>query len=238
MSQQTPIIGSSQSGIEYRTQDNNGKQALLNHHKGSTVPTYAEAGCIWLDDTATPWLLKIHDGTDWITLAEVNATTNKVNALNHSTDITDKTSATIASGDKLVFADASDSDNLKSDTVQGIISAGASVALEYSKTQNFNATTLTDAATIAWDTESNQVASVTLAGDRTLGAPTNLVDGATYILTVKQDATGSRTLAYNAVFKFAGGTAPTLSTGVNAVDVLTFVSDGTNMYGVSQLGFV
>lgn len=110
-------------------------------------------------------------------------------------------------------------------------------ATEYTKTQNFNATTLSDAATIAWDASSNQVASVTLAGNRTLGAPTNLVDGATYVLTVKQDATGSRTLAYNVVFKFPGGTAPTLSTTANAVDILTFVSDGTNMYGVSQLEF-
>ncbi len=237
MSQQTPIIGSSQSGLEYRTQDNAGKQALLNHHKGSTAPTYVEAGCIWLDDTATPWVLKIHDGTDWIILAEVNATTNKVNALNHATDITGKTSATIASGDKLVFADVSDSDNLKSDTVEGIVTAGASVATEYTKVQNFDATTLTDAVTIAWDAESNQVVSVTLAGNRILGAPSNLKDGATYILTVKQDATGGRTLAYNSIFKFAGGTAPTLSADANTVDVLTFVSDGTNMYGVMQGDF-
>ena len=121
MTQQTPIIGASQSGLQYRTQDNDGKQALLNHHKGITAPTYAEAGCIWLDDSATPWVLKIHDGTDWIVLSEVNATTNVVNSLNHSTDITGKAAATIAATDKLVFSDASDADNLKSSTVQGVI---------------------------------------------------------------------------------------------------------------------
>jgi hypothetical protein len=110
-------------------------------------------------------------------------------------------------------------------------------AQEHTKTHNFNATTLTDAATIAWDAESNQVASVTLTDNRTLGAPTNLVDGATYILIVKQDGTGGRTLAYNAVFKFPGASAPTLSTGINDVDILTFISDGTNMYGVFQGDF-
>jgi len=115
--------------------------------------------------------------------------------------------------------------------------AKLNVAQEYTKAQNFDATTLTDAATIAWDLSANQVAKVTLEDNRTLGAPTNKRDGGTYILRVIQDGTGSRTLAYNAVFKFPGGTAPTLSTGAGAIDILTFISDGTNMYGVCQLEF-
>ncbi len=151
--------------------------------------------------------------------------------------ITGQTSATIASGDSIIFSDVSDSDNLKKTTVQGIVDVNKSLANEYSKAQNFNATTLTDDTTIAWNLESNQVASVTLKGNRTLGAPTNQVDGATYILIVKQDATGSRTLAYNSAYKFADGEAPTLTTTAKAVDVLTFVSDGTSMYGVAQLAF-
>ena len=110
-------------------------------------------------------------------------------------------------------------------------------AQEYTATKNFNATTLTDAASIAWDASTNQVASVTLGGNRTLAAPSNLVDGATYLLRVIQDGTGSRTLVYNAVFKWPGGTAPTLSTGAADVDILTFVSDGTNMYGTFALDF-
>lgn len=97
--------------------------------------------------------------------------------------------------------------------------------------------TLTDAATIAWDMSLGEVATVTLGGNRTLGAPTNLVDGGTYILRVIQDGTGTRTLAYNAVFKWPAATAPVLTTTAAAVDVLTFVSDGTNLYGVAQKGF-
>lgn len=108
---------------------------------------------------------------------------------------------------------------------------------EWTRAQNFNATTLTDAANITWDAQLNQVASVTLAGNRTLDNPTNMKDGATYILTVKQDATGSRTLSFGSAYKFPGGTAPTLTAAANAVDILTFVSDGTNMYAVSQLDF-
>lgn len=110
-------------------------------------------------------------------------------------------------------------------------------ANEFSKTQNFNATVLTDGANISWDASSNQVAKVTLAGNRTLDNPTNLIDGATYVLRVIQDATGSRTLAYGSAYDFPGGTAPTLTAAANAVDVLTFLCDGTNMLCVSQGDF-
>lgn len=76
MSQFNPVIGSGKTGQQYRQDDNDGKQALLNHHKGASAPAYAEAGTIWLDDAATPWALKIFDGADWIALGKINATTN------------------------------------------------------------------------------------------------------------------------------------------------------------------
>jgi len=44
MTQATPSIGANKSGLQYRTEDNDGKKALLNHHKGATAPAYAEAG--------------------------------------------------------------------------------------------------------------------------------------------------------------------------------------------------
>ena len=109
-----------------------------------------------------------------------------------------------------------------------------SKAQEFTKTQNFNATTLTDAATIAWDASSNQVTSVELGGNRTFGAPTNLIDGGVYVLMVKQDVTGTRTATWNAVFKWTNGLTPTLSTGGSAKDIFTFLSDGTNLYEIGR----
>jgi hypothetical protein len=100
----------------------------------------------------------------------------------------------------------------------------------WNKQQYVALSTLTDAASISWDLD-NQVAQVTLAGNRTLANPTNQNAGATYILIVKQDATGTRTLSYGTDYKFPAGVAPVLSTGSNDVDILTFVSDGTYMYG-------
>lgn len=110
------------------------------------------------------------------------------------------------------------------------------VAQEFTKTQNFNLTTLTDASTVAWDCSANQVCKVTLGGNRTLGNPTNVVDGATYILIVKQPASGGpRTLSYASQYKWPADAAPTLSTTADYVDLLCFVADGTNMLGQFNL---
>lgn len=66
--------------------------------------------------------------------------------------------------------------------------------------------TLTDTANIAWDMDLGDDAKVTLAGNRTLTAPTNEVVGQFGYLDVIQDATGSRTLTWNAAYKFPNGT--------------------------------
>lgn len=94
---------------------------------------------------------------------------------------------------------------------------------------------LTDASTIAWDTDVNgQVVGITLGGNRTMGAPTNKLARAVYIVFAIQDATGSRTLAWNSVFKFAGGILPVLTTTAFAIDMFVFVADGagTNLYSL------
>lgn len=111
------------------------------------------------------------------------------------------------------------------------------VVTDFTKQVNFTQTSLSDGTNIAWNLDDNQSATVTLGGNRTLDNPTNMKDGGTYQLIVKQDATGSRTLSFGSAYKWSGGTAPTLSTVANAVDILTFKSDGTNMFGIAQLNF-
>jgi len=93
---------------------------------------------------------------------------------------------------------------------------------------------LTDGASIAWDVSLGAFATVTLGGNRTLANPSNLKAGAAYAVKITQDGTGTRTLAYGSAYKWAGGTAPVLSTAIGAVDILTLISDGTNLYGVLQ----
>ncbi len=110
-------------------------------------------------------------------------------------------------------------------------------SFQFNRPAYFAEQTLTDAANIAWDLNTNQAATVTLGGNRTLSNPTNQRAGASYTLRIVQDATGSRTLAYGTAYKFPGGTAPTLSTGANDVDLLCCVSDGTNMLCVLNNDF-
>ena len=112
--------------------------------------------------------------------------------------------------------------------------AKTDVAQEFSAAQNFNGTTLTFNATQAWNVQTDQVTTVTLTANVTFSAPTNMKDGGFYAITVIQDGTGSRTGSWNTVFKWAGGTAPTLTTTASAKDIFVFRSDGTNMYEVGR----
>ncbi len=89
-------------------------------------------------------------------------------------------------------------------------------------------TSITDATSIVMNMATNNQFSITLAGNRTLAAPTNLTVGQTGHIYFNQDGTGSRTMGYNSVFKFPGGTDPTLSTAANAVDLLVFSVRGTS----------
>jgi hypothetical protein len=70
---------------------------------------------------------------------------------------------------------------------------------------------LTDASTVAWDMALGGCAKVTLGGNRTMGNPTNIVNGTKVQLFVIQDSTGSRTLTWGSHYKFCGGAAPTLT---------------------------
>ena len=56
-------------------------------------------------------------------------------------------------------------------------------------------------------------------------------------LIIVQDSTGGRTITWPSTVKWVGGTAPTLSTGASAVDIVSFLYDGTNYYGVASLNF-
>ena len=55
-----------------------------------------------------------------------------------------------------------------------------------------------------------------------------------FTMVLAQDATGSRTFAFPASIKWAGGTVPTLSSAANEIDLLTFITtdNGTTWLGM------
>ena len=99
-------------------------------------------------------------------------------------------------------------------------------------------TALTDGATIAVDFAASNHFSVTLAGNRTLANPTNIVAGQSGCIFVSQDGTGSRTLAYGSYWDFAAGTAPVLTTTASAVDRVDYiVRTSTSIHAVATLAY-
>jgi hypothetical protein len=91
---------------------------------------------------------------------------------------------------------------------------------------------------VAIDYTAGAVITHTLTENTTIGVPTNLpASGKTASFTLELTAatSGSYTVAYNAAYKWAGGTAPTMSVAASAVDVVTcYTRDaGTTIYAFS-----
>jgi hypothetical protein len=72
---------------------------------------------------------------------------------------------------------------------------------------------------------------ITLTGNATITMPT-AVSGKSFIMFLKQDVTGSRTVTWSTV-KWPAGTAPTITATASKQDIYSFFSDGTNWYGVT-----
>jgi len=113
--------------------------------------------------------------------------------------------------------------------------AGLAVAQSFTKAQRGTPVALTDGSSVAVDLSLGNNFTLTLAGNRTLAAPTNVTAGQSGVIVVTQDGTGSRTLAYNSVYKFAAGTAPTLTTTASAVDVLAYYVESSTRITVTSL---
>jgi hypothetical protein len=115
-------------------------------------------------------------------------------------------------------------------TTQATAAVPSSTAQTYTAAQRGAISVLTDGATITPDFALANNFSVTLAGNRTLANPTNLVAGQSGVIIINQDGTGSRTLAYGNAFDFGGGTAPTLTTTASAQDMIAyFVVSGSRI---------
>lgn len=88
----------------------------------------------------------------------------------------------------------------------------------------------TPTSTITLSLTNGTVQIITLGGNVIVTMP-SAVSGKSFIMFLKQDATGSRTVTWSTV-KWAGGTAPTITSTASRMDILSFFADGTNWYGV------
>lgn len=93
---------------------------------------------------------------------------------------------------------------------------------------NESSSVLTDAANIATDASLGTNFYVTLGGNRTMSAPTNPSDWKVIRYYITQDATGSRTMAWDAAFRFSTTIpSPTLTTTIAFSDYIEFMYNPT-----------
>jgi hypothetical protein len=103
---QNDLVIANQSFPSFRTDLNNALSAIQTTHSGTSRPTGAVAGQIWLDTTsATSPTLKYYDGADDISLATIDHSANTVNWLDSTVSITGLT--TTATGTVLTLSDSS-----------------------------------------------------------------------------------------------------------------------------------
>jgi hypothetical protein len=162
------------------------------------------------------------------TIGTFNSTTGTIGTLNSTTGTIGNFTTTLT-GDVTISTGSA--------TV-GTRVAVLNTAQQYSRAHNFAATALTiTSGTVPWNLAENQVATLTVTTNSTMNTPTNPQAGSTYVMIVTQGTGGSNTLSFSTAYKFVGGSAPVLSTGSAQVDVLSFVSNGTVLYGVASQNF-
>jgi hypothetical protein len=89
--------------------------------------------------------------------------------------------------------------------------------------------TANSSTAITLDLANGTVQIITLTGNATITMPTATA-GKSFIILLKQDATGSRSVTWSTV-KYPSGTAPTITATASRMDILSFFADGTNWYG-------
>lgn len=96
---------------------------------------------------------------------------------------------------------------------------------------------ITCAAAVTLDWSLGATAYMTFDRDSVALTLSNGVAGQVYRLLVKQSAGGSDVFTYSTTIKWRGGSAPTLTTTGNAIDIFTFVYINSVWYGDCSLGF-
>ena len=94
--------------------------------------------------------------------------------------------------------------------------------------------TLSFDATQDWDVRVSPVAKVVLTANVTFDAPSNPTAGQFISILAIQDAGGSNTIAWNAIFEFPGETAPVATTTGAKGDLFSFRYNGTKWVEVGR----
>jgi hypothetical protein len=133
----------------FRTDLNNALSAIQTLNSGTSRPTGAVAGQLWLDTTsATTPTLKYYDGADDISLATIDHTANTVNWLDSTVSITGL--STTATGTVLTLTDSSinSTQDIRLPTAKAIADDSGNEYIKFVKTASaVNEISITNSAT-------------------------------------------------------------------------------------------
>jgi len=134
-----------------------------------------------------------------------------------------------ANGENMIYASQDGSVELYHNAVKKFETTG--VGVKITGNARTDIVTVSDGSNITIPMNTGTHFTVTLGGNRTFinsNMQTSDAHGASGSIFIVQDGTGGRTAAFQSNYKFAGGTAPTLSTAANAVDRLDYVVRATD----------
>ena len=119
------------------------------------------------------------------------------------------------------------------------VTADANGVVKFDNGVQQESTAFTSGTSVTLDLNAGTVFTITLAhniGTFTWSNPASSGYASVFSLKVTQDGTGGRTISWPASVDWASGTAPTLSSGANDVDVFVFftVDGGTTYYGFTS----
>ena len=103
------INTSTTSGSDLATLLGSWRDALLTNHVGNSRPSYIKNGMIWIDNSSTPWVLKLYQGGVDITLGYVDITDGLASFLSYAKTFTKSAAYTVQTSDRdsVILVDAS-----------------------------------------------------------------------------------------------------------------------------------
>jgi cytoskeletal protein CcmA (bactofilin family) len=120
--------------------------------------------------------------------------------------------------------------NLDNTDIDGTLNTSGVVTSQTSA--NISQVALTD-GTVSWDAAAAANAFLLLEENSTISAPSNAVEGAIISIEVAQHASsGPYTLAWNAIFEFAGDTTPTQTATDAKTDIYAFRYNGSKWQNI------
>ena len=236
MSQATDFTIANQSFPSFRSDLNTVLGAINTSNSGSSRPSSAVSGTFWLDTTtATAPILKFFDGSDDITFATFNTTSNTVNVSDSATDVVGDTTPQLGgnldvNGNSIVStsnADINITPNGTGRTVFGTAclpktDASSGLTLNFDTTQNFFITLSSGSNTLAQpSTEASNI-------------------GQTGVIIFIQPSSGTAgTVSPHTDYETVGGGGLSLSSANSAYDVVPYIikADNSILLGTPQLAF-